>query len=63
VIRGTVVAAAAALLLAAAAPAHAGQPLPVSFHAYTTSADFTAPGSSFEGARLTKAGGALSVSR
>jgi len=59
VIRGTVVAAAAALLLAAAAPAHAGQPLPVSFHAYTTSADFTAPGSSFEGARLTKAGGAI----
>src|SRR5437868_7634093 len=46
-------------MLAAAAPAHAGQPLPVSFHAYTTSADFTAPGSSFEGARLTKEGGAI----
>ena len=57
-IRGTVAAAAAALLLAAA-PAHAAQPLPVSFHASTTSADFTAPGSSFEGARLTKAGGAI----
>jgi Peptidase_C39 like family len=59
VIRGTVAAAAAALLLAAAAPAHAAQQLPVSFHASTTSADFTAPGSSFEGARLTKTGGAI----
>jgi Peptidase_C39 like family len=49
----------AALMLATAAPARAGQPLPVSFHAWTAAADFTAPGSSFEGAKLTKDGGAI----
>ncbi|HYZ77942.1 MAG TPA: C39 family peptidase [Gaiellaceae bacterium] len=51
--------AAAALVLVATAPAHAGQPLPVSFHAWTTASDFTAPGASFEGAKLPKDGGAI----
>ena len=45
-----------ALLLVAATPARAAQPLPVSFHAYRTAEDFNAPGSSFEGARVTKSG-------
>jgi len=45
-----------ALLLVAATPARAAQPLPVSFHAYRTASDFNAPGSGFEGARVTKGG-------
>jgi peptidase C39-like protein len=57
------VACAAAVALVAAAPAPAAQPLPVSFHAYTSAADFNAAGSSFEGARVTKDGGALTYGR
>src|SRR5207253_7703846 len=47
----------AALALAAAAPAPAAQPLPVSFHAYTSSPDFDS--GTYEGARLAKGGDAL----
>src|SRR5438067_9893390 len=47
----------AAVVLAAAAPAHAAQPLPVSFHAYASSSDFDS--GAYEGARLAKGGGAL----
>lgn len=52
-----------ALLLAvmAAAPAFAGQPLNITFHAYSTAADFTAPGSLLEGTRVTNAGGGAIV--
>src|SRR5947209_13584143 len=41
------------------APTSAAQVLPVSFHRYTTSADFSAAGSSFDGAILAPGGGAL----
>jgi peptidase C39-like protein len=44
---------------AAVAPAFAAQPLQVTFHAYTTSADFKQPGSIFEGAVLTPQGDSL----
>jgi len=43
----------------AATPAFGAQPLRVTFHAYTISADFTQPGSIFEGAVLTKRGDGL----
>ncbi len=49
----------AAIALGTAAPAPAAQSLPVSYHAYTTSADFTAPGATFEGAVLALGGGAI----
>jgi len=47
------------LCLLFTAPAFAAQPLQVTFHAYTTSADFTAAGSAFEGTRLIKEGDAI----
>ena len=47
------------LCLSFTAPAFAAQPLRVTFHAYTTSADFIAAGSTFEGTRLIKAGDAI----
>ena len=58
-IRATLAAvvAGAAAVLAVAGPAHAAQPLPVSFHAYTSSTDFDS--GAYEGARLAKGGGAL----
>ena len=46
------------IVLAASAPAFAAQPLQVTFHAYTTSADFTT-GTLLEGTRLTRAGDAI----
>ena len=58
-IRRALLLAVAAVALSAAAPALAAQPLPVRFHAFTTSADFTAAGSSFEGAKVPKGGGAI----
>src|SRR5437868_8113603 len=48
-----------AFVLLSASVLFAGQPLNVSFHSYTNSADFTAPGSVFEGTRLSKSGGAI----
>src|SRR5438477_8765813 len=51
------IAAGAAVVLAAAASAHGAQPLPVGFHAYTSSSDFDS--GAYEGARLAKGGGAL----
>ena len=58
-IRATLAAvvAGAAAVLAVAGPAPAAQPLPVSFHAYTSSTDFDS--GAYEGARLAKGGGAL----
>jgi peptidase C39-like protein len=56
-IRSALFVAALAFSLAAAAPALAAQPLPVSFHSYTTSQDFGS--GSFEGAVLAKGGGAI----
>src|SRR5437899_6022803 len=48
-----------ATALAACIPGFCEQPLAVTFHAFSSSADFTAPGAIFEGTRLTKAGDAI----
>jgi hypothetical protein len=53
------VVAAVALMLSACGLARAAQPLPVSFHRHTSTADFTAPGSLFQGAVVAKGGDAL----
>src|SRR5256885_6320309 len=47
------------LVLAVSVPAFCAQPLAVTFHSFTTSADFTAPGAIFEGTRLAKGGDAI----
>jgi hypothetical protein len=52
-----VLVAAASLVLAAAAQAPAAQQYSISFHAYSSSADFAS--GTFEGAQLTKTGGAI----
>src|SRR2546430_16800628 len=48
-----------ATALAACIPGFCAQPLAVTFHSFSSSADFTAPGAIFEGTRLTKAGDAI----
>src|SRR5438552_17076109 len=48
-----------ATALAACIPGFCAQPLAVTFHSFSSSADFTAPGAIFEGTRLSKAGDAI----
>src|SRR5437667_744679 len=48
-----------ATALAACIPGFCAQPLAVTFHSFSGSADFTAAGAIFEGTRLTKAGDAI----
>src|SRR5205814_6394247 len=48
-----------ATALAACIPGFCAQPLAVTFHSFSSSADFTAPGAIPEGTRLTKAGDAI----